>query len=284
MKLNKNNQMKNIFLAIATLLFLSSCSTKIMQSKTSYKETQINLSTHKLTAYSLLHNSKYLIVFESGLGDNHAIWDKKRVATKISSKSDVLLYDRAGYGKSEKGKEPRNIAKLSDELDSVINKFSNGRKIVLIGHSLGGFIIRDYAIKNPTKIAGLLFIDPSHENFNRPSQTQENLITFLVSIKNVGAKMEAKQLIEDAQYMATLTNLPNVPVIVLTSMKQDDTNINADQAYNKTRQDWYNAHELLKNGITDFTHIKTTKSSHYIMKDEPNLIIENLNLLLLKLQ
>ncbi|MGB4775813.1 MAG: alpha/beta hydrolase, partial [Daejeonella sp.] len=66
--------MKNIFLAIATLLFLSSCSTKIMQSKTSYKETQINLSTHKLTAYSLLHNSKYLIVFESGLGDNHAIW------------------------------------------------------------------------------------------------------------------------------------------------------------------------------------------------------------------
>jgi len=275
--------MKNVFSAIFTLLIFSSCSNKLLQSGTFYKETQIDLTTHKLTAYSKINNSKYLVVFESGLGDNHTIWDEKSVATKISSKSDVLLYDRAGYGKSEKGKEPRNIAKLSEELDSVINKFSNGRKIILVGHSLGGFIIRDYAIKNPTKIAGLLFIDPSHETFNRPSQKQENLITFLVGIASKGAKMEAKQLIEDAQYMATLPNLPNVPVIVLTSMKQDDTNINADQAYNKTRQDWYNSHELLKNGVTDFTHIQTTNSSHYIMKDEPNLIFESLNLLLSKL-
>ncbi len=275
--------MKNVFSAIFTLLIFTSCSNKLLQSGTFYKETQIDLTTHKLTAYSKINNSKYLVVFESGLGDNHTIWDEKSVATKISSKSDVLLYDRAGYGKSEKGKEPRNIAKLSEELDSVINKFSNGRKIILVGHSLGGFIIRDYAIKNPTKIAGLLFIDPSHETFNRPSQKQENLITFLVGIASKGAKMEAKQLIEDAQYMATLPNLPNVPVIVLTSMKQDDTNINADQAYNKTRQDWYNSHELLKNGVTDFTHIQTTNSSHYIMKDEPNLIFESLNLLLSKL-
>ncbi|MVO09387.1 alpha/beta fold hydrolase [Flavobacterium sp. TP390] len=275
--------MKNIFLTIAPLLFISSCSNKIMQSGTSYKETKIDLSTHNLTAYSIIHNTKYLMVFESGLGDNHTIWDKKSVAIKISSKSDVLLYDRAGYGKSKKGTAPRNIAKLSEELDSTINKFSNGRKVILVGHSLGGFIIRDYAIKNPAKIAGLLFIDPSHENFNRPSQTQENLITFLVGLKSVGSKMEAKQLIEDAQYMATLENLPNVPVIVLTSMKQDDTNINADKAYNKTRQDWYNAHELLNNGVTDFTHIQTTNSSHYIMNDEPNLIIESLNLLLSKL-
>jgi pimeloyl-ACP methyl ester carboxylesterase len=275
--------MKNVFSAIFTLLIFSSCSNKLLQSGTFYKETQIDLTTHKLTAYSKINNSKYLVVFESGLGDNHTIWDKKNVALQVSSKSDVLLYDRAGYGKSGKSIEPRNIAKLSEELDSVINKFSNGRKIILVGHSLGGFIIRDYAIKNSTKIAGLLFIDPSHETFNRPSQTQENLITFLVGIASKGAKMEAKQLIEDAEYMATLANLPNVPVIVLTSMKQDDTNINADEAYNKTRQDWYNAHGLLKSGVTDFTHIQTTNSSHYIMNDEPNLIFESLNLLLSKL-
>ena len=196
---------------------------------------------------------------------------------------DILMYDRGGYGQSGKVADPRNIVTLSSELDCVITKFSNGRKVILVGHSLGGMIIRDYAVKNPQKIAGLLFIDPSHENYNRPTQNQENLIKLLVGIKTKGVKMEAQELIEDAQYMSTVTNLPNVPVIVLTSMKQGETNSNSDQAYNKSRKDWYNAHELLKSRLTDFTHISTIKSGHYIFKEEPNLVLDNLKLLISKL-
>lgn len=275
--------MKTLFFATIMLFTITSCSKKMKQSVKPYEESQIDLTTHKLHAYSIIKNSKYLVLFESGLGDDHTIWDNEKIASQISDKSDILTYDRAGYGKSEKGPDPRNISQLTSELEFAINQFSNGRKVILIGHSLGGFIIRDYAIKNPSKIAGMLFIDPSHETYNRPSQTQEDLIASLVGIKNIGAKMEAKQLIEDAEYMATLPNLPDVPVIVLTSMKQDETNTNSDQAYNKTRQDWYNGHELLKNGLTDFTHISTTNSGHYIMKEEPSLVLENFNLLLSKL-
>lgn len=52
---------------------------------------------------------------------------------------------------------------------------------MLVGHSIAGMIMRDYAIKNPAKIAGLLFIDPSHETYNNPTQAQEDFIynTFL---------------------------------------------------------------------------------------------------------
>jgi hypothetical protein len=50
----------------------------------------------------------------------------------ISAKQDVLLYDRAGYGKSEKGPSPRDITKLSGELDSAVNKFANNRKIIIL--------------------------------------------------------------------------------------------------------------------------------------------------------
>lgn len=275
--------MKNLFLSIFVLFAFSSCSKKLISSGTSFKEAQVNLTTHKLTAYSIIRNTKYLVVFETGLGDNHTIWNENNIVTQISSKSDVLLYDRAGNGKSEKGPAPRNIERLSSELDSVISNFANGRKVILVGHSLGGMVIRDYAIKNPSKIAGLLFIDPSHENYNRPTQNQENLITLLVGIKSKGAKMEAQELMEDADYMATTSNLPNIPVIVLTSMKQDETNTKADKSYNKTRQDWYNAHDLLKSGVTDFIHISTIKSGHYIFLEEPNLVLDNLNLLISKL-
>lgn len=273
--------MKHICVFVVALSILGSCSRKIIPEPSIF--TTINLSTHILATYSISKNTKYLIVFESGLGDIHSIWNQKNLPTAISAQQDVLLYDRAGYGKSGKGPGPRNIMMLSSDLDSVITKFSNRRKVILVGHSLGGMIIRDYAVKNPQKIAGLLFIDPSHENYNRPTQTQQNLIKLLVGIKSKGAKMEAQELIEDANYMATIKNLPNIPVIVLTSMKQDETNTKSDNAYNKSRQDWYNNHELLKNGVTDFTHISTVKSGHYIFLEEPSLVLDNLKLLISKL-
>lgn len=242
--------------------------------------TTINLSTHKLTSYSIINNSKYLIVFESGLGDDHSAWNKKNLPFTISSKQDVLLYDRAGYGKSEKGPAPRDIPKLSGEFENVVNRFANNRKVILVGHSLAGMIMRDYAIKNPLKVAGILFIDPSHEAYNNPSQAEEDLIfnAFLNKYgANYGATMEARELIENTQYMTTLSNLPNVPTIILTSMKVDATHNASD------RQNWFDAHESLRAGITDFTHISTTNSGHYIFIDEPDLVKNNLILLISKL-
>ena len=35
--------------------------------------------------------------------------------------------------------------------------------------------------------------------------------------------------------------------------------------------------------VSDFTHIPTTKSSHYIMLDEPDLVIREIHDLILKL-
>jgi len=271
--------MKKLSVVLLGLLIFISC-TETNVTSNNFTTTTINLSTHKLVSFSIVKNSKYLIVFETGLGDDHLIWNQKNLPSTISAKEDVLLYDRAGYGKSEKGPAPRNIQKLSSELDSVINKFANGRKVILVGHSLAGMIIRDYAIKNPSKTAGILFIDPSHEAYNNPTQAQEDLIynTFLSSNgANFGATMEARELIEDSQYMATLSNLPNVPVIVLTSMKVDASHNIAD------RQSWFNSHELLNTGVTDFTHITTTNSGHYIFLDEANLVLDNLNLLISKL-
>lgn len=267
-------------IVIFLILLITSCSKKAVQTLVEFKETPINLPTHKITAYSVIKNSRYLIVFETGLGDDHSIWNQKNLPATISAKEDVLLYDRAGYGRSENGSAPRTISHLSSELDTVINRFANGRKLILVGHSLAGMILRDYAIKNPAKIAGILLIDPSHESYNNPTQAQEDFIynTFFNSYgADFGATREARELIEDSQYMSTLSQLPNVPVIVLTSMKTDASHDATD------RQSWFNAHELLKTGVTDFTHSSTTHSGHYIFIEEPDWVMDNLNLLISKL-
>lgn len=272
------NLLKSAF-AYSILMLFASCSKDDVQ-EIKFIESKVTFPTHNLSAYSILKNSNYLVVFESGLGDSHSVWNEKNIPLKIHTKVDVVTYDRAGYENSEVGPSPRNIDRLRSELENVVNQFSNGRKVILIGHSLGGMIIRDYAIKNPTKIAGLMFIDPSHEHYNQPTQSDEDLIfNFFNSDYGAtfGGTLEARELIEDSQYTSSLPNLPNIPVVVISSMKLDAEHSASD------RQLWFDAHEMLKNGVTDFTHITTINSGHYIMNDEPNLVITNFNLLLSKL-
>jgi pimeloyl-ACP methyl ester carboxylesterase len=269
---------KTLIIFTLPFLFLISCENE--EIKTSYTESKINLITHELTTYTIIKGTKYLVVFETGLGNDHSVWVKEKIPSQLLSKTDVLLYDRAGYGKSEKGPAPRDIDKLRSELESVISAFSNEKKVILVGHSLGGMIIRDYAIKNPSKTAAILFVDPSHEFYNQPTQVEEDSAYSFFSANygvTYGGTMEARELIEDSQYMDGLPILPNIPIIVLTSMKEDPYNTTAD------KQNWFDAHELLKNGVTDFTHIATTQSGHYIMLEEPSLIVDNLMILLNKL-
>lgn len=251
-----------------------------------FKENFVDLSSHQLKCLSVEGNSDYLVVLEAGLGDDHSVWLSNNLASDISSIVDLVVYDRAGYGNSTIDNSLRNIDRLRIELEALVDQFSNGRKVILVGHSLGGLIIRDYAIKNPGKTAALLFIDPSHEYYNDPSQELEDLIYNSFSDAygpDFGGTKEARELIEDLAYASLLPNLPDIPVSVLTSMKNDPANLAADEANNKTRQDWYDAHELLQNGVSDFTHIQTMNSGHYIMRDEPMLVLENLNLLISRL-
>lgn len=262
------------------MLFSCSNNEDITANKTTFIETKIDLSTHKINAYSIINNTKYLVVFESGLGNDHSVWNKKKVAEQTAKFTDVLLYDRAGYGKSEPNSEPRTISKLRGELEKVITAFSNGRKVILVGHSWGGMIIRDYAIKNPEKTAGLVFVDSSHELYNNPTQSEEDLMYNTLKSTygiNFGGTGEVREFIKSLQYMSGLPNLPNIPVIAITSVKINSSHDAADVKLK------YNSNEALKKGVTDFTHITTTKSGHFIMVDEPNLIIDNIKLLLSKL-
>ncbi|SEV88383.1 Serine aminopeptidase, S33 [Chitinophaga sp. YR573] len=284
LNLNKASIIRLLYLLIITISAVSlvSCHKKV--DTLEYPGTSVELGTHKLMTYTVSKQSKYLVVFESGLGNDHTAWYSTGKSTEILSIStflnaDVLLYDRAGYGKSGFNTEPRDINKLTSELGTVVDKFANGRKVLLVGHSLGGFIIRDYAIKNPKKVAGLLFVDTSHEKYGCPSQglidSSYNAFKTAYGAYS-GIASETLQLIEDFKYMEGLPNLPDVPVIAITSMKID---ANHDATDMQLR---YESIESLKVGLTDFTHITTVNSGHYIQLEEPELVLGNIKLLLSK--
>lgn len=256
------------------LLFLS-CGNekKEFKSETLFVE----IDTTRLQVYTG-GEGENTVVFESGLGVDGSTWLESGIFDSIGQTDQVIAYDRRGYGKSSQPVDTRGLQTLVDDLAMIINKTASNEKVILVSHSLGGSIARAYAIQHPDKVKALLFIDPNHEKFTEyasMSQAHEDTLVQMFAAENMkGAAMEAASLIENRSFLNQLSNLPNVPVIVITSVKTD-SEMTAESV-----ADWSLAHKSLGTGITSFTHIKTDKSGHFIYLEEPNLVIERIRKLM----
>ena len=84
----------------------------------------------------------------------------------VSEQTTSLLYDRAGTGWSEDVKLPRSIDEATDELRDLLEVLSLPGPYLLVGHSLGGAYVQRYAQRFPESVAGLLLLDPLHEDWD----------------------------------------------------------------------------------------------------------------------
>lgn len=77
-----------------------------------------------------------------------------------------VIYDRAGTGEGAPAGLPRTSAAVTDELRALLRDAAVEGPYLLVGHSLGGLYARHYAIRFPDEVAGLLLLDPAHEDYN----------------------------------------------------------------------------------------------------------------------
>ena len=77
-----------------------------------------------------------------------------------------VVYDRAGTGWSDRVAMPRRSAEVTDELRQLLRAMSITGPYVLVGHSLGGLYARHFALRFPGDVAGLVLLDPAHEDYN----------------------------------------------------------------------------------------------------------------------
>ncbi|MFC4587492.1 alpha/beta fold hydrolase [Sphaerisporangium corydalis] len=91
-----------------------------------------------------------------------------------------VVYDRAGTGWSERVELPRSAADVTDELHGLLRAAEVPGPYLLVGHSLGGAYARHYARRFPGDVAGLLLLDPFHEDMaaRAPQQVREMLEKF----------------------------------------------------------------------------------------------------------
>lgn len=74
----------------------------------------------------------------------------------------VCTFDRAGYGWSDEGPEPRDSQQNVDELKALLENAGEEAPYILVGHSLGGINTILFAAENPDLVAGVVLLDASH--------------------------------------------------------------------------------------------------------------------------
>jgi len=102
------------------------------------------------------------IILESGSGGPSIDW--LMVQPEVAKFSRVCSYDRAGYGWSDAGPEPRSSLEIAHELKQLLQAADEKGPYVLVGHSMGGYNIRVYTGQYPNDVAGMVLVDASHED------------------------------------------------------------------------------------------------------------------------
>ncbi len=105
------------------------------------------------------------IVLEAGGGKDGLTW--AGIQPKLALHTQVCSYDRAGMGWSDTSPSPRDADHVAAELQGLLTSAHIHMPVVLMGHSMGGLFIRDYAARYPTDVAGLVFEDSSTPLQNR---------------------------------------------------------------------------------------------------------------------
>ncbi|PEY40358.1 alpha/beta hydrolase [Bacillus cereus] len=207
-----------------------------------------------------------VIILDAGYGDYSKSWDQ--IAEKITGYGTVLLYDRAGLGKSEKSPNPRISSEMVKELRALLQQLQLKPPYILVGHSFGGINVRLFASFYPEETAGLILVDSTPENYRED---------FLPIMSREFQEAYYKQFIYEGTYEEFMSSLyeaglhckstGNIPLVIVAAGKKA---LYSPEAQVKCLQMQKELLQLSNNNKL----IIALNSGHYIQRDEPEYVIE----------
>jgi len=156
------------------------------------------------------------VILEAGFVESSSSW--LFIQPEVAKTTRVCSYDRAGYGWSDPSPHPRTASWRADELHTLLVNANVQGPYVLVGHSLGGMLVRVYAHTYPEEVVGMVLVDSMHEEqYDRLPGTkstisdQERQFRMLGALSSTGFMALAPQMIPNqgfpdevfAQYKVT---------------------------------------------------------------------------------
>ncbi len=156
-------------------------------------------------------------IFENGYGQDLSTWQP--IMDQVEGLGTILMYDRTNIGGSMPY-DSETSRQSVNRLRRLIHTLSLKPPFILVGHSYGGTLVRQFASQYPSEINGLLLIDATPESY---------IQRFLPVMPNTFQSIYKKQFTlectyEDFKESIEATNVDILypfPVIVLSAGKKD---------------------------------------------------------------
>ncbi len=267
----------------------------------------ISVGTHRLHI-DCVGKGPVTVLFEAGLGGSSLEW--QNIQREVADRSVACTYDRGGYGWSEPASGRRNAMTLARETHLLLNNLNIRGPLILVGHSFGGFVIRELANLRDGAIVGLILVDASHEKqvleFERimPIANMPTGKSFVISPMSlpdgldplIGSKIqvfgrmrktyhavhaEMASFRESALQAAKLPRPVKYPIVVMRRgrdlFERDARAAQKTQLWQRLQTDLA---RLSESGRVEVA----TDSGHHVHLDEPRRLIEQIDILLEQFQ
>lgn len=206
------------------------------------------------------------IVFESGYGVTGETWNI--IKNEVSTFSRMIVYDRAGLGKSGSDGRPRHSKQNVENLRALLQNAEVKPPFILIGHSFGGVNVRLYAHTYPEEIAGVILLDSCHEDQNRlmapllPSPMKEEYFSQFT------AEATLEELDESFDQIRQ-KSLGNLPLTVITGGNQPHFT-------SETWSYWMKFQIELAQLSLNSCHVILKEAGHAVHRDCPEAVVEHI--------
>jgi len=146
---------------------------------------EVRVSTNPLVRLSAIDVSpdhpQRTFVFIHGFGGQASQW--KYQLQKFAVENRVIALDLRGHGLADKPSGGYDMPQMIQDLETALTLLKVKGKIVLVGHSFGGAIVTEYALKNPDRVERLVMIATAGEFKLQPAlKFGLNLPTWLLRI------------------------------------------------------------------------------------------------------
>lgn len=213
-----------------------------------------------LTALTISASGMVNVIFEPGLGDGPATWQK--VAPAVSKFAHVVLYKRKDLQKNTTNKKLFTAQMAVNNLQRLLKKRQLRPPYLLVGHSLGGLYLQLFAREHPKEVSGMVLVDSTS-----PWQT----INDPLPSKQSAYYREALGIPQSEKEVAAAPPFPNIPLIVLSATEHGSPHSRFNTPKMKALWAKWQAKLALLSNQTQ--HITANKTGHYIQKEKPWLVI-----------